>query len=131
MNLARFALHNQKVIVFVVLVLALLGVRAFLIAPQSIFPNMSFARIDIVAVVGDLPPDQVRVAVTRPLEQSFQTLPSVTNVLATSSQGSAELFVTFAPATDPQADLNFVNQAIAQARADVPAASSITSWLSS
>ena len=125
MNLARFALHNRKVIVFVVLVLAILGVRAFLTAPQSIFPNMSFARIDVVADVGDLPPDQVRVAVTRPLEQAFQTLPSVTSVVATSSQGSAELFVSFAPSTDPQADLNFVNQAIAQARAGTTAALSI------
>ena len=125
LSLARFALRNRKVIVFVVLVLALLGVRAFLIAPQSIFPNMSFARIDVVADVGDLPPDQVRVAVTRPLEQSFQTLPSVMNVVATSSQGSAELFVNFTPSTDPQADLNFVNQAIAQARAGIPAALSI------
>src|SRR6202035_2326022 len=86
LNLARFALRNRKVIVFVVLVLALLGVRAFLTAPQSIFPNMSFARIDVVADVGDLPPDQVRVAVTRPLEGAFQTLPSVTHVVATSSQ---------------------------------------------
>src|ERR1700722_16786286 len=125
LSLARFALRNRKVIVFVVLVLALLGVRAFLIAPQSIFPDMSFARIDVVADVGDLPPDQVRIAVTRPLEQSFQTLPSVTNVVATSSQGSAELFVNFTPSTDPQADLNFVNQAIAQARAGIPAALSI------
>jgi CzcA family heavy metal efflux pump len=125
LNLARFALHNRKVIVFVVLVLAVLGVRAFLTAPQSIFPDMSFARIDVVADVGNLPPDQVRTAVTRPLEQTFQTLPSVTSVVATSSQGSAELFVTFATATDPQADLNFVNQAIAQARAGTPAALSI------
>ena len=125
MNLARFALRNDKVIMFVVAVLALLGLRAYTIAPQSIFPAMSFSRIDVVADVGDLPPDQVRVAVTRPLEQSFQTLPSATNVLATSSQGSAELFVSFAPGTDPQTDLNSVNQAIAQTRAAVPAALSI------
>ena len=125
MNLARFALRNDKVIMFVVAVLALLGLRAYTIAPQSIFPGMSFSRIDVVADVGDLPPDQVRVAVTRPLEQSFQTLPSATNVLATSSQGSAELFVSFAPGTDPQTDLNFVNQAIAQTRAVVPAALSV------
>ncbi|HEY5349538.1 MAG TPA: efflux RND transporter permease subunit, partial [Candidatus Lustribacter sp.] len=101
MNLARFALRNDKVIVFAVLVLALLGVRAYLIAPQSIFPTMSFSRIDVVADVGDLPPEQVRIAVTRPLEGAFQTLPSVTHVVATSSQGSAELFVSFADSTDP------------------------------
>jgi CzcA family heavy metal efflux pump len=125
MNLARFALQNDKVIVFGVLVLALLGVRAYLTVPQSIFPTMSFARIDVVADVGDLPPDQVRVAVTRPLEGAFQTLPSVTHVVATSSQGSAELFVSFADTTDPQADLNLVNQALSQTRASVPAARSI------
>jgi CzcA family heavy metal efflux pump len=125
MNLARFALRNDKVIVFCVVVLALLGVHSYLIAPQSIFPTMSFSRIDVVADVGDLPPDQVRVAVTRALGGAFQSLPSVTNVLATSSQGSAELVVTFATSTDPQVDLNVVNQAIAQARALLPAARSI------
>jgi CzcA family heavy metal efflux pump len=125
MNLARFALRNDKVIVFGVLVLALLGVRAYLIAPQSIFPTMSFSRIDVVADVGDLPPEQVRIAVTRPLEGAFQTLPSVSHVVATSSQGSAELFVSFADSTSPQADLNLVNQALSQARASLPAARSI------
>jgi CzcA family heavy metal efflux pump len=125
MNLARFALRNDKVIAFAVVVLALLGLRAYLVTPQSIFPNMSFSRIDVVADVGDLPPDQVRIAVTRPLEGALQTLPSVTHVVATSSQGSAEIFVSFADATDPQVDLNIVNQAIAQARSSVPAARSI------
>src|ERR1700761_3850153 len=99
MNLARFALHNDKVIVFAVLVLSLLGLHAYLVAPQSIFPTMTFSRIDVVADAGDLPAEQVRVAVTRPLEQSFQTLPSVTDVLSTSSQGSAELFVNFETST--------------------------------
>jgi multidrug efflux pump subunit AcrB/outer membrane protein TolC len=121
-NLARFALRNDKVIVFGVVVVAVLGVRAYLTTPRSIFPPMSFARIDVVVDAGDLPSDHVRVAVTRPLEQAFQALPSVTNVLATSSQGSAELFVSFASATDPQRDLQLVDQAIAQARASVPAA---------
>ena len=86
---------------------------------------MSFARIDVVADVGDLPPDQVRVGVTRPLEQAFQTLPSVTDVVATSSQGTAELFVNFAPSTDPRADRQEVDQAISQARASIPAAKSV------
>ncbi len=108
-----------------VAVLALLGVRAYLIAPQSIFPTMSFARIDVVADVGDLPPSQVRVGVTRPLEAAFQALPSVTDVVTTSSQGTAELFVNFTPKTDPHADLQIVEQAISQVRASIPAANNI------
>jgi CzcA family heavy metal efflux pump len=125
MNLARFALQYDKVIVFLVIVLALLGVRAYLITPQSIFPTMSFSRIDVVADAGDLPPEQVRISVARPLETALQTLPAVTRVVATSSQGSAELVVTFASSTDPQVDLNLVNQAISQTRSALPAAKSI------
>ena len=104
------------------IVLALLGVRAYAITPQSIFPTMSFSRIDVVAEAGDLPPDQVRVAVTRPLEQAFQSLPSVTSVQSTSSQGSAELIVAFDSKTDPRADVQYVDQAIAQVRAQIPEA---------
>lgn len=110
---------------FLVAVLAILGVRAYLVTPQSIFPTMSFSRIDVVADVGDLPPEQVRVGVTRPLEQAFQTLPSVTGVLATSSQGTAELFVNFAASTDPRTDQQEVDQAISQTRAAIPSAKNV------
>ncbi|GAC1441549.1 MAG: efflux RND transporter permease subunit [Vulcanimicrobiaceae bacterium] len=116
---------NAKVIVFVVAVLALIGVRAYFVTPQSIFPTMSFSRIDVVADVGDLPPEQVRVGVTRPLEQALQSLPSVTDVVATSSQGTAELFVNFAASTDPHADQQLVDQAISQTRASIPSARNV------
>ncbi len=127
MKLADFALRNDKVIIFAVMVLALLGLRAYLITPQSIFPTMSFSRIDVVAEAGDLPPDQVRVAVTRPLEQAFQALPSVVKVNTTSTQGSAELVVEFSPHTDPRSDLQYVDAAVAQARSAIPAATNIIS----
>ncbi len=119
MNVARFALDNAKVLIFATLVLSVLGVRAYLVTPQSIFPNMSFSKIDIVADAGDLPPDRVRVAVALPLETALQQLPHVLQVTATSSQGSAEIVVTFDPATDPRADQQFVDQAISQIRSSL------------
>jgi CzcA family heavy metal efflux pump len=125
LRLARFALQNEKVIVFVVAVLAVLGVRAYLTTAQSVLPSMSFSRIDVVADVGQLPPDQVRSAVTLPLEQAFQALPSATAVRSTSSQGSAEVVVDFSTHTSPQVDLQYVNQAIAQVRGSIPAAQNI------
>ena len=106
-------------------VLALLGVWAYVTTPASIFPNMSFARIDVVADAGNLPPDQVRVAVALPLERAFLGLPSVTRVQSTSSQGSAELIVTFDPKTDVRFDLQYVNQAISQARSALPAGANL------
>jgi CzcA family heavy metal efflux pump len=124
-TVAGFALRHAKVIVFAALALAALGVRSYLVAPAGIFPQMSFSRIDVVADAGDLPPERVRVAVTRPLETAFQTLPSATRVRATSTQGSAEIVVDFDPHTDPRADLQAVEQAISALRGDIPAARSI------
>lgn len=86
---------------------------------------MSFARIDVVADAGDLPPDQVRTAVALPLERAFLGLPSVTRVTSNASQGSAELLVTFDPKTDVRFDLQYVDQAISQTRSSLPAQTNV------
>ena len=123
--LARVAVRNGKVLVFVVVVLALLGVRAYVGTTAGIFPVMTFARVDVVADAGDLPPDRVRVAIARPLEAALQSLQGVSGVVATSSQGSAELLVDFTPATSSKDALASVDQALSQARAEVPAARNV------
>lgn len=120
MNVAAFGLRHQKTVAFLAAVLAVLGVWSYLTTPAAIFPEMSFARIDVVADAGNLPPDRVRTSVTVPLERAFLGLPSVTNVRATSSQGSAELLVTFDPKTDVRFDLQYVDQAVSQQRAGLP-----------
>jgi len=121
LNFASWGLRYQKPIAFLVAALAVLGVWAYASTPASIFPNMSFARIDVVADAGNLPPDQIRIAVALPLQRAFLGLPSVTRVVTTSSQGSAELVVSFDPKTDVRFDLQYVNQAIAQTRSSLPA----------
>jgi CzcA family heavy metal efflux pump len=125
LNLARFALDRAKLIVFVAVVLALLGVGAYAIAPRSIFPQMTFARIDVVVDAGDLPPDRVRIAVTVPLERAFQTLPALQRLRANSAQGAADIVLDFDPHTDSRTDLQIVNQALTVVRSSIPAATNI------
>src|ERR1700730_1169060 len=120
MDVAKFALRHDKALLFAVLVLAALGVRAYTQTAESIFPTMSFSRVEVVADAGELPPDQVHTAIALPLEQAMQTLPAVVRVRSTSSQGSADLFVDFQPNTDPRADFDYVNQALGQARSTLP-----------
>lgn len=107
------------------MVLTILGVYAYTVVPASIFPNMSFARIDVVANVGDLPPDQVRIAVALPLERAFQGLPKVLRVRTTSTQGTAEFVVEYDPKSDVQVDLQHLNGAIAQTRAVLPSGANV------
>lgn len=125
MNLANASIRYEKAIVFLVAVLAALGVWAYLRTPAAIFPEMKFSRVDVVADVGNLPPEQVRVAATMPLERAFLGLPSVQRVRATSAQGSSELLVSFDPSTDVQRDLQYVEQAVARVRATLPAETNV------
>lgn len=125
MQISSLGLRHRKTIAFLVAVLTALGVWAYASTPASIFPNMSFSRIDVVADAGNLPPDQVRVAVAVPLERAFLGLPSVTKVQTTSSQGSAEFIVTFDPKTDVRFDLQYVNQAVSQMRSSLPQGTSV------
>ncbi len=121
MDVAKFALRHDKALLFAVLILAALGVRSYFLTPQSIFPNMTFSRVEIVADAGQLPPDQVHTAVALPLEQAMQTLPAVQRVRSTSSQGSADIVIDFQPNTDPRADFDYANQALGQTRSVLPA----------
>ncbi len=125
MQISSFGLRHSKTIAFLVAMLAVVGVWAYAVTPASIFPDMSFARIDVVVEAGDLPPDQVRTAVAVPLENAFLGLPSVSRVTANSAQGSAEFLVTFDPKTDARFDLQYVNQAVAQVRASIPALTNV------
>jgi len=100
--------------------LTILGAFAYTTIPASIFPTMSFARVDVVVEAGDLPPERVRLAIAQPLERAFGGLPSVVRTLATSTQGSAELIVEFDPKSDVRNDLQAVDQAIAAAGAALP-----------
>ncbi len=119
-GLATFGLRHQKTLLFVVVVLTALGVWAYVATPAAIFPNMSFARIDVVVDAGDLPPERVRLSVAQPLERAFLGLPAVTRVTATSAQGNVELLVDFDPSSDARFDLQYVDQAIAQVRGALP-----------
>ena len=120
MDVARFALRHDKALLFAALVLAALGARAYTQTPASILPNMTFSRVEVVADAGQMPPDQVRTTIAMPLEQALQTLPAVTRVRATSSQGSADLFIDFEPSTSPRVDLDYVDQALSQIRSSLP-----------
>lgn len=125
MNPATFSIRHARAVALLTVALALAGLWAYLHTPAAIFPEMHFSRIDVVADAGDLPPEQVRVAVTLPLERAFLGLGSLQRVLATSSQGSAELVAEFDPTSNSTNDLQYVDAAISQTRGALPAGTNV------
>ena len=118
------ARRGRKPLLVVVALLTALGIRAYLTAPQSVFPQVSFARVEIFVWAGNLPPEEVRATVTRPLEAALQVLP-VVETRSFSNEGTVEIELDFDPSTDPHADLQSVQAVVAAVRPSLRAVTHI------
>ncbi len=88
--------------------------------PSSIFPNVTFPRIKVIADAAEEPPGQMIPAVTRPLEEAALRVPGVERVISTTSRGSVEIGAEFAWGTDMQLALARVQAGIERIRPDLP-----------
>ena len=68
--------------------------------PSSIYPEVEFPRIQMVAHSGDLSPRIMQLAVTRPLEEAARTVLGVRRVRSKTIRGACEVSVIFNPDAD-------------------------------
>src|SRR3979409_2573924 len=79
--------HSRSVI-FLIAVVALLGGYLASTIPVSVFPATNFPRIFVAVDNGVMPIDQMRVMVTRPLEEAVNSVPGLQSVRSITSRGS-------------------------------------------
>lgn len=113
------ARHSRSVI-FLIVVLGLLGGYLASTIPVSVFPATNFPRILIAVDNGVMPIDQMRVTVTRPLEEAVNSVPGLQEVRSITSRGSAEIDLFFSWDVDMFQTLQYVNAALARAQASLP-----------
>ncbi len=76
----------------VVLVMLILGgIFAYTKLQTSLFPEITFPKIKIIADAGLQPVDKMMVTVTRPLENAVKQIPDLQTVRSTTSRGSCEI----------------------------------------
>jgi CzcA family heavy metal efflux pump len=109
---------------FVYLAIALLsaaGVAAAFSLPSSIYPELKFPRISVVAQGTALGARQQLFSVTRPLEQAVSIVPGLQRVTSRSIRGASELSLFFSPSTDMVVAHQLVQAQINKTRTDLPA----------
>src|SRR6266850_2138051 len=114
-----FSRHSKPVI-FLILTLALLGAYLAFTIPVAVFPATNFPRILIAVDNGVMPIDQMRVTVTRPLEEAVNSVPGLQSVRSITSRGSAEIDLFFSWDVDMFQTLQSVNAALNRAQASLP-----------
>ena len=114
---------------FAVLALSVLGVTLAQSIPNAVFPEFVFHRAIILADSAELPAGQMLVAVTRPLEEAAYNVVGTTLVRSTTTRGSAGIDVYFAENTDPTTSFELLGAALAEARAHLPAGTTVDTRL--
>ncbi|HUY20646.1 MAG TPA: efflux RND transporter permease subunit [Candidatus Binataceae bacterium] len=120
---------NPVLAVFAALAAAVLGVVLAYSIPSAVFPEITFNRATILAESSDLPPEQMLVAVTRPLEEAAYGVVGVSLVRSTTTRGSSEVDVTFADGADPTQTYQLLNAALGEVRGRLPAATTLDTRL--
>ena len=119
-----FARHSRSVI-FLILTLALLGGYLAFTIPVSVFPSTNFPRILIAVDNGVMPIDQMTVMITRPIEETVNSVPGLLDVRSVTSRGSAEIDLFFRWDVDMFQTLQYVNAAISRVQPELPATAKI------
>lgn len=115
-----FIVRYNRVILFVVLVLCLIGAYAAYKMPSSVFPQTDFPRVVILVDNGVMPADEMMATITRPIEEAMKDIPGTVSIRSATGRGSAEVNVFFDWMTDMvQAEL-YVLTRISQVKSSLP-----------
>src|SRR5437762_150095 len=125
MTLIAYCRRRSKAVLFTVAMLVAAGVMTMLQMPISLFPDMTFPRIVIIADNGTEPAERMMVDVTKPLEEVATAIPAMRYVRSTTSRGSTEISVGLDWGSDVQQTLGLLQGRIANIRGMLPQAVSV------
>src|SRR5262245_11657109 len=120
-----FARHSKSII-FLISMLAFVGIYEAFSLPVAVFPTTNFPRIIVGVDNGVMPIEQMEVTITRPLEAAVRTVPGLEDVRSTTSRGSAEINLFFNWNVNMIQALQMVDSAIARVQSTLPSTTQIT-----
>src|SRR5271170_2279939 len=101
----RFSIRNPYFIVVVCLALAVIGVNGLLRMPVDLFPPINLPEVVVATFYNGMPPQDIEVDITNPLERFFTQASGVDHMESRSLLGVSIIKVFFQPGTDADADV--------------------------
>ncbi len=122
----RFFISYKNPLTVILLLIILGGAFAYSRMQSSLFPEITFPKIKIIADGGLQPVNKMMVSVTRPLENAIKRIPDLSQIRSITSRGSCEISAF----VDWKADIDLSQQRIeariGEIRNSLPADLSIT-----
>src|SRR6202046_3329911 len=120
-----FLTHRKPISLVLALVIAG-GVFAYTKLQTSLFPEITFPKIKVIAEEGLQPVNKMMVTVTKPLENAIKQVPDLQMVRSTTSRGSCEISAYMSWNADIDQSLQKVQANIDQIKNNLPADVTIT-----
>ena len=96
------------------------GVFSYKNLKTSLFPNVTFPKIKIIADNGEQPVDKMMVEITKPLEEAIKKVEHISLVRSATSMGSCEISAYMEWGSDIDLDKQQVESQIARIRSMLP-----------
>jgi len=112
--------RHAKSVIFMIVVLVCIGAYLAFTIPLSVFPTTDFPRVVIAVDNGVMPIDQMMVTITRPIEETVNSVPGLESVRSITSRGSAEIDLFFDWHVDMVQTLQLVDAALSRVRTSLP-----------
>jgi multidrug efflux pump subunit AcrB len=119
-NLAAKARPYFGAVVLTTALLTAGGIYSYTRMPSSVYPEVTFPRIAVVARMPGLDVRTMEVKVTQPLEQAVSTVIGVASVRAKTIRGGSELSIDFNPGTDMRRAEQLTWNRIGAVRSQIP-----------
>ncbi len=120
MNLVAFAVRRWQLTAVVFLLLAALGIQAFLSIPRSADPHFPVPTIVTVVALPGADASEIEETIAKPIEEAVQGIDRIKEIRSTSSSGVASIVTEFAYGTDADQALDRVVRDVNAIRAALP-----------
>lgn len=121
-RIVEFSIKNRFLVIFVVLLVGAIGVRAMQRLPIDAVPDVTNVQVQVLTNAPSLGPAEVEQFITFPVETVMSGLPRLEEVRSVSRFGLSAVTVVFEEGTDIYFARQLVSERLSEAREAIPAA---------
>ncbi len=103
--MSRFSIRNPYFIIVLSLAVCVIGLTSLLRMPVDLFPAINLPEVVIATFYSGMPPEDIEVAITNPLERFFTLAAGIDHMESRSMLGVSIIRVYFQPGTSADADV--------------------------
>src|SRR5436190_23517757 len=122
----RFFITHKNPLTVIIVLIIMSGVYIYSRLQTSLFPEITFPKIKIIADAGLQPVNKMMVTVTKPLENAIKRVPDLADIRSITSRGSCEISAFMDWGANVDLSQQRIESRISEIRNDLPPGVQIT-----